>query len=242
MFPTLLSQDLLDRIAAWPQLKRWERREIGQELRRIGLSYREIGALIPAHKGTLSGWCRDIHLTEEQLARLAFRPSRFKAARERGLSRRRSAIAEAGAIRSHARERVSQLRNDPFWVAGAVAYWAEGDKRSKEVRFSNSDPNMIRLFLAWACRYLGVAQDRFTIILHLHAGQTEAERRSFWSTQTGLPLEQFRKTFIKPEGTGHRKNKLYNGTAQIRIRRGTALNYQVLGWLEGLGTAFVFSG
>lgn len=145
-------------------------------------------------------------------------------------------------IHAAARAEVESRRDDPFWVAGAMAYWAEGDKRSKEVKFSNSDPDMIRLFLAWACRYLELTPDCFTIMLHLHAGQDEAERHAFWSEQTGLAREQFRRSFIKPEGTGHRKNRLYNGTAQIRVRRSSALLPRVLGWVEGLGEAFVYRG
>ncbi len=241
MFLQLLPTDLLDQIALWADLKQWERREIGQELRRIGLSYREISAVIPTTKGTLSGWCRDIELTSDQRDRLAFRPGRLVAARQRGLTRRERSIERAQAIRDAASAEVTFLRRDPFWVAGAVAYWSEGDKRGKDVRFSNSDPELIRLFLGWSSRYLELGRDRFIVMLHLHTGQDEAERQKYWSARTGLPLDQFRKSYIKPEGTGHRKNKLYNGTAQIRIRRSTALHHRVLGWLEGLRTTFVFS-
>ena len=238
MFLLLLSRNLLKRIARWSELKRWERRELGQELRRLGLSYREISALIPASKGTLSGWCRDIELSADQQERLAFRPGRIAAARKRGFLRRQEALANAAAIRSAASDEVAQLRQDPCWIAGAVAYWAEGDKRSKEIRFSNSDPALIRLFLGWAQRYFQLTPDRFTIMLHLHAGQDEKERQAFWSQQTGLALDQFRKSFIKPEGTGHRKNVLYNGTAQVRISRSTAIRHHLLGWIDGLSAAF----
>jgi hypothetical protein len=241
MFVQLLPKELPDRVAFWPDLKQWERREIGQELRRMGLSYREVAAVIPVTKGTLSGWCRDIELSDDQRQRLSFRPSRIAAARQRGLTRREGALQRADAIRTAAAAEVPDLRRDPFWVAGAVAYWSEGDKRGKDVRFSNSDAELVRLFLSWASRYLELSPERFLVLLHLHTGQDELERQRFWSRETGLPLEQFRKSYIKPEGTGHRKNKLYNGTAQIRIRRSTALHHRVIGWLDGLRTAFVFS-
>lgn len=70
--------------------------------------------------------------------------------------------------------------------------------------------------------------------LHLHAGQSEAERKVFWSEATGIPLEQFFKTFVKPEGTGHRKNVLYQGTASVRITRSTDLLHRVLGWIDAV--------
>jgi hypothetical protein len=68
----------------------------------------------------------------------------------------------------------------------------------------------------------------------LHAGQEEQERREFWSTELRLPLTQFRKAFVKPEGSGHRKNLLYNGTAQIRVRRSTGDKHRVLGWIDAM--------
>jgi hypothetical protein len=68
--PRFLASDVVERIRAWPELKRWERKEIGQTLRRLGLSYREIAAVIPVHKGTLSAWCRDLGVPNASRARL----------------------------------------------------------------------------------------------------------------------------------------------------------------------------
>lgn len=39
-----IPRELLDRAARWPDLKRWERKELGQALRMLGLSYGEIGS------------------------------------------------------------------------------------------------------------------------------------------------------------------------------------------------------
>jgi hypothetical protein len=100
--------------------------------------------------------------------------------------------------------------------------------------FSNSDPHLIRLFIAWARRYLSVGADGFTVRLHLHDGQDEDERREFWMSVTGLPIECFPKSFIKPEGSGHRKNVLYNGTALVRVRRSSELLHRVKGWIESV--------
>jgi hypothetical protein len=68
--------------------------------------------------------------------------------------------------------------------------------------------------------------------LHLHDGQEEEERKEHWSKVTRLPLESFRKTYFKPEGTGHRKNVLYNGTARVRVARSSDLLHRVLGWID----------
>lgn len=230
----MFEHDLADRIDRWADLKRWERREVGQALRRIGLSYREIADIIPVAKGTLSGWCRDLELSDAQQARIASIRPLVEAQRLNGQRRHREAVERRARIREAARSEGRAFLNDSNWISGVVAYWAEGDKRSRSLRFSNSDPDMIRLFIVWARRYLTLDLDRFTISLHLHAGQDEAERIAFWGEVTGLPEAQFRKSFIKPEGTGHRKNVLYNGTAAIRVTRSGDLLQLVLGWTDAV--------
>ncbi len=65
-----IPHNLVEKAGAWPALKRWEKKALGQDLRRLGLSYKEIRELIPVPPATLSGWCRDIVLTEEQMDRL----------------------------------------------------------------------------------------------------------------------------------------------------------------------------
>lgn len=234
-----LPKDLVGRINAWADLKRWERKEIGQTLRRMGLSYREIAAVIPVHKGTLSGWCRDIDLGDEHARRLS-----EKRAERREIGRRlhQRAVDRAQAIRETAHTEADRYLCDPFWVAGVTAYWAEGAKRSKHVRFSNSDPALVVLFIAWTERYLRIDRERLTVQLHLHSGQDDQERKRYWSEVTGIPIRNFRKTYVKSEGTGHRKNVLYNGTATIRVPCSTDLLHCVLGWADAVAERYATLG
>jgi hypothetical protein len=226
--------ELLARCQQWSELKRWARRELGQELRRLGLSYREIASLVSVSRSTLSGWCRDIELSADQRARLAqMRPSAI-ALREKAARRRASAVARHEAIRRAAREEVASLIREPLWLAGVVAYWSEGAKTSRELLFSNSDAGLIQLFIRWSRDWLGVTPDRFSAKLHLHSGQDETERRRYWSEVSAIPLTRFGKTFIKPEGTGHRKNVLWGGTLSIRIARSGRDFQRVMGWIEGV--------
>ena len=45
---------LQETIARWETLSRWERSELGKDLRRLGLSYGEVMGLIPVKKSTLA--------------------------------------------------------------------------------------------------------------------------------------------------------------------------------------------
>jgi hypothetical protein len=224
--------ELLGQARSWPTLKRWERRALGQALRELGLSYREIGHIIPVPKGTLSAWCRDIRLSPEQQARLKALNNSQSSRRQAGLTLRNRNLLRVEAIRASARSEASSLLSDTFWVAGVVAYWAEGAKRMNGLQFSNSDPSLVLLFIRWSSRYLDLTADRFRISLNLHDGQAEPALSKYWSTMTGIPLSQFRKTYLKAEGTGHRKNLLYQGTASIRVTRSADLLNRVKGWID----------
>jgi hypothetical protein len=60
-----LGSEFRSRMEVWDRLSRWERSELGKDLRRLGLSYGEIMDLIPVKKSTLATWCRDVRLAEE---------------------------------------------------------------------------------------------------------------------------------------------------------------------------------
>ncbi|PIR16739.1 MAG: hypothetical protein COV46_07175 [Deltaproteobacteria bacterium CG11_big_fil_rev_8_21_14_0_20_49_13] len=44
--------------------------ELARQLRTHGLSYSEIKSKVPAAKGTISNWCKDIQLSENQVMML----------------------------------------------------------------------------------------------------------------------------------------------------------------------------
>lgn len=223
--------DLLERARRWPDLKRWERREVGVALRSLGLSYREISEIVPVAKGTLSGWCRDVPLDAGTRLRLNER-TRARTGHHLGALRNRlKREVQIAAIRGQASTEVPLRARSLLWLAGVMLYWAEGSK-GKAVRVTNSDPRLIALMMRWFRQSLGISNDRFTVRLHLHTGQDEDEARTFWSAVTGVPRAQFGKTFWKAEGSGHRKNVLHRGTAQVVVRRSGDLLHTVLAWID----------
>ena len=68
-----LGNEFRARIEEWDGLSRWERSELGKDVRRVGLSYGEIMDLIPVKKSTLATWFRDVRLTQEQWAAIKSR-------------------------------------------------------------------------------------------------------------------------------------------------------------------------
>ena len=106
-----------------------------------------------------------------------------------------------------------------LFLPGLMLYWAEGDKSDlrEEVKFSNSDPFMIQFMMRWFREVREIPEKKFRIALHIHTLHCRKKIEQFWAPITGIPLNQFHKTQIKPTGLGQRRNKLYNGTCAICI-------------------------
>ncbi|MFV1963662.1 MAG: hypothetical protein ACC658_17805, partial [Acidimicrobiia bacterium] len=139
-----LEEALLGRVGTWESLSRWEKSELGKDLRRHGLSYGEIMELIPVKKSTLATWCRDVSLTAKQIEAIKKRRAQIPGIPRDTNWRRREEIA---VIRKIAREQVPELIKNPEWVAGVVLYWAEGSKTRNFVNMANTDPRALRLFV-----------------------------------------------------------------------------------------------
>lgn len=219
---------VLERVRAYESLSRWERSELGRELRRLGLSYGEIMELIPVKKSTLATWCRDVTLTPEQIAAI-----KERRAPEPGIPRNtnRKRKAEIAELRAIARDLARELVHDPFWVAGLVLYWAEGAKTQNQVSMANTDPRALRLFIRWVRQFIDPGA-RFSLALHLHEGNDESAAQSYWRQETGLDRANFHKTFIKPKGTGHRKNNLKHGICTVRMRRSADPWNVIMEWID----------
>lgn len=119
-----------------------------------------------------------------------------------------------------------------------MLYWAEGDKRTGRVQFSNSDPDMIRLMMKWLREFCSVPEAKFRIGLFVHSLHVREDYLPFWSKITALPISQFNQPYIKPTIFSNRKNKLYEGTCVIKIHNKDLLS-KILGWIEGIKDTFL---
>lgn len=200
------------------------------ELRKKGLSYKQIKECINVSKSTLSDWLKDIELTSDQKSRL----NRLQATAYLGAKKIQArSKAYHDTIKEAAMKEAFLLINDSLFVSGLMLYWAEGDKRSGQLQFSNSDPDMIKLMMKWFRKYCGVPKKKFRIGLFIHTLHVREDCLEFWSKVTNLPLGQFNKPYIKPTIFSNKKNKLYDGTCVIKIHNRDLLS-KILGWLDGV--------
>lgn len=189
-------------------------------LRMEGYSYSQIQEQVPVSKGLLSGWFKYIKLNKEQekdlLRKLDERSKKGVAkAVQSNIARRKKreldALNEADVL-------YDKYKEDKMFIAGLCLYWAEGSKRVSAFSFVNSDPKMITFMLFWMQKYLGINKDRIFLRISTHADFINEKYEDFWSTKTGVPLSQFKKTTYKPNRHGvYKKNPIYKGCVRIEV-------------------------
>jgi len=187
-------------------------------LRKLGKSYGEIYKKLGVSKGTLSLWLRQIKLTSKQKKRLyvtlkqknSYRLAKYNQQKKK--EKTKQIIAEA-------KEEFKRLSKNFLFITGLMLYWAEGDKsdESEIVKFSNSDPKMIKLMMTWFRKICRVPEERIRIAIHIHELHCRNNIENYWSKLTKVSKKQFHKTQIKPTSLQYRKNLLYDGTCSIRI-------------------------
>jgi transcriptional regulator with XRE-family HTH domain len=201
-----------------------QERERARQLRRDeGLPINEIARRLRVAKSSVSLWVRDIELTDEQHARLrALNP-----AYNRQLNGSRTIAERHRANRRRAQEhgRALARRAEPLHVLGCMLYWGEGGKRPPyRVCFSNTDPEMIRLFVAFLRAYFDISDGDIRIKCHLFADHVERQREieRYWLSVAGLPPGSLRKSVVNVYSRSSKRkrvNKLPNGTCQVILSR-----------------------
>lgn len=86
----------------------------------------------------------------------------------------------------------------------AMLYWGEGGKTIGPMKFTNTDPELVLLFLNLLRRHYRVDEGRLRIGLQIHPYHNEKELVEFWSTRLSIPVSQFWKVYIK-QRSGKRK-------------------------------------
>jgi hypothetical protein len=211
--------------------KNWQLKERARKLRELGWTYKEIKEEVPAHKVTLSKWCKDIKLTPKQIA---FRGKRYANRLKGAKANQSKREKERQKILIEARKEIRPLTNYEFKAAGTMLYWAEGSK-THNLGVSNSDPKIIEFTMEWFRKICHVADDKFKAILYLHTGLNENKTKKYWSRLTNIPLSQFGKTIFKQEGEASRKNNQYQGTIKIEIFNEN-LKHRILSWIKELAS------
>jgi predicted transcriptional regulator len=217
-------------------------REEALRLRREGRSYREIEEMLGVSRSSVSLWLRDEPLAEEH--RRALEERRRAAYLRQAASVRAASRARHERLIQEAAAEIGTLSRRELFLAGVVAYWAEGSKTKPwgprcSASFINSDPGMIRLFIEWA-NLVGIPFHDLSFRLSIHESADLTAAHAFWSRVVGISPHQFQRATLKrhnPRTARKNVGKTYVGCLIITVRRSTDLNSRIAGWFQGIQLA-----
>ena len=201
-------------------------------LRKKGISYGEIKKIIKVSKSTLSYWLKDVPLTKEQKKRLYTNSiAILSKGPQSQKERRKREIQEI--IKKSEQEIKKPISFETYRLFGVALYWAEGDKKNG-LCVTNSDPSLILFMVKWFKDILGISPKNTKAYLNIYPQQNDLKIKKFWSQLTGIPLENFGKSYIKPLNKNYKKNNLYYGTIKIVPLKGTNYRYKIFGWIKAI--------
>ena len=186
-----------------------------RELRSRGWTYNEIARELTVSKSSVSLWCRDVDVDERVRAEHAG-TNRNRGARQRGpniLQRRKADEIER--LRAEGVTVMGELSDRELTVAAVALHAGEGAKTDGVVKFTNSDPRQVALFMQWFRSHFTLDESRLRVRLYLHDGLDLAAACAFWANVTGIPLTQFGKVYRAAADPTHRKTKHVRGCVSV---------------------------
>ncbi len=196
-------------------------------LRKKGMSYSQIKGKVKVSKSSLSLWLHHYPLSKKRIKYLQGKNERkIERFRETMRLKREAKLKE---IYKKEKRALLPLSKKEIYLGGLFLYWGEGGKTERgSTIISNTKPEMIRFFIYWMVKIIGIPKNKLWIKLHLYSDMNEKKEIQFWCKELGLLKSQFKKSYVKEttlrgltfKGVGH-------GTCNIGVW-GTDLKNRVM--------------
>ena len=210
--------NLVSNIELMPRIYPEEIKQKAIQLREQGLTYPEIQSLLSCHvpKNTFTGWFKRIQLSKQARLRIL---KKIEEASERGRAHsqvwkvnHQKRVDLISGLRKKVSLEFQQVDNLTAKIALAMLYLAEGGKTNEFIRFGNSNPKIIQLFLTLFRKTFPLEETKLRGKVQCRADQNIKELESFWSELSGIPSAQFVKPQIDLRTTGKpTKRESYKG-------------------------------
>lgn len=187
-----------------------------RELRAQGWTMPDIAVALGVSRSSVSLWTRDVPVPPRPRRRPQQRDDRRYGAKSSGpnkLARRKQEEIER--LLAEGKERIGELSERDFLVAGAALYAGEGMKRNGKVGLANTDPSFMAFFCTWLRHFFVVDESRLRVYLYLHEGLDLDAAVRHWSAITGVPRGQFGKAYRAVPDAGIRNSKHPYGCATV---------------------------
>ena len=239
------NNDILNRLLEGEPPPEWTRRpnakddlrERARELRLQGWTYDQIQVELGCSKSSISLWVRDLPKPERKRSR----EEAAAIARKGWDQKLRIRDEERQQTKAEAKQSIGILSARELFLVGVSLYWAEGSKdksyaRRENVTFINSDPGVIKVYLAWL-DLLEVERERlrFSVMIHESGDVLGAEQH--WADLVGVEASTFNKTTLKkhnPKTVRKNVGDDYRGCLVIKVLQGADLYRRIEGWWCGI--------
>lgn len=207
-----------------------------RKLRSDGLSIKDIAKTLNVSKGSVSNWVRDITLSKNQKNSLYKNMHSKQVIEKRRISRLKNELYKRNTIIEKEMLLFNKyLDKNLLFIIGPMLYWAEGGKKQRGiVRFSNSDPEMIKIMMRFFKEICKVPNKKFKGYVHTHSSSNVVAAENYWSKISGIKKDDFFKTYVKKSRLSkNKKQTLPFGTFEIYICD-TALFLKIHAWTQAV--------
>lgn len=217
-----------------------EKKLKARELRRSGRSIKGIAKDLDVSQGSVSLWCRDIVLTDEQLLMLErnSKDPNYGKRLQNSIKQQSIRTEKTNRLKQEGMSEVGKLSKRELLLVGISLYWAEGYKKDSQVGLGSSDPKMMQLYVKWLCDCFDYTVD--DLMFRVTANESHEYRIDeivkYWADLFGLNKSVFQKPFYQKAKwqKSYEHPEEYFGVLRIRVRKSSDFLRKIHGYIAGL--------
>ncbi len=190
------------------------------KLRNKGLSIGKIEHSLGIPRSTLSGWFKNIKLSQKQKKKLILNwKNALVRARKRAVlwhnAQKEKRLKEAAGQATETMKRMDITDKKVLELALAILYMGEGTKRKVETAMGSSDPLILKFFLATLKTLYNFDLKKIKCQLNLRADQNPEKMKRFWSKELKIPLNNFGYINLDKRTIGSKTYPYYKGVCHV---------------------------
>ncbi len=199
----------------------YESKQKAVNLRKLGLSIRKIESSLGIPRSTLSGWFKNIELTESQKdslrkGKLASLAGARKLAMNWHNTQKKKRVEKARFEAENSLNFINWQAKPVVDLALAMLYLGEGYKAAPTLALGNSNPIVLKFFIQALSVNYQVEKNDFKCELHIRSDQDPVSIVGFWSTELGLPIQSFTKVSVAKRTINSQSHPDYKGVCVVR--------------------------
>lgn len=191
-----------------------------RKLRKKGFSIGKIEYRLGIPRSTLSGWLKNVDLSQEQKERLTQNwKNALVGARKKAVlwhnAQKEKRLKEAENHALKILDTIDITDRKILELALAILYMGEGTKKKVETSMGSSDPLILKFFLALLKTLYAFDLKKIKCQLNLRADQNPEKMKRFWSKELKVPLSNFGYVNLDKRTIGSKTYPHYKGVCHI---------------------------